>query len=276
MANNNTLQPFPNELPSHYADRLGLFYASSVKQEHKKEKGQFFTPIEIASLMASFSECKNKSIRILDPGCGTAILTCALIEHHAETNENLNNIEVIAYETDNLLTQFAEKSLRYLKTWLENKGVSFHYFMHTEDFILDNADCLKEKWNLFLKQIEPFDIIISNPPYFKLSIGDQRTKAAKVVVNGHPNIYAIFMAVSAKLLKENGELIFITPRSYASGNYFKTFREFFFNQIDLEKVHLFVSRKDTFNRDKVLQETVIIKGTRKENTHKNKIGRAHV
>jgi adenine-specific DNA-methyltransferase len=28
-------------------------------------------------------------------------------------------------------------------------------------------------------------------------------------------------------------------------------------------VHLFVSRKDTFSRDKVLQETVIIKGTKR-------------
>ena len=73
------------------------------------------------------------------------------------------------------------------------------------------------------------------------------------------------MALSAKLLKGNGELIFITPRSYASGGYFKKFREYFFNLIELENVHLFVSRKDTFSRDKVLQETVIIKGTRKEN-----------
>jgi adenine-specific DNA-methyltransferase len=32
-------------------------------------------------------------------------------------------------------------------------------------------------------------------------------------------------------------------------------------------VHLFVSRKDTFNRDKVLQETVIIKGRRKYRTN---------
>jgi adenine-specific DNA-methyltransferase len=34
-------------------------------------------------------------------------------------------------------------------------------------------------------------------------------------------------------------------------------------------VHLFVSRKDTFNRDKVLQETVIIKGKRKEKINPN-------
>ena len=34
-------------------------------------------------------------------------------------------------------------------------------------------------------------------------------------------------------------------------------------------MHLFVSRKDTFNRDKVLQETVIIKGKRKEKNNPN-------
>jgi adenine-specific DNA-methyltransferase len=71
------------------------------------------------------------------------------------------------------------------------------------------------------------------------------------------------MALAAKLLKENGEIIFITPRSYAAGGYFKIFREYFFKRIDLDKVHLFVSRKDTFNRDNVLQETVIIKGTKR-------------
>ncbi|MBN1340853.1 MAG: Eco57I restriction-modification methylase domain-containing protein, partial [Bacteroidales bacterium] len=126
-----------------------------------------------------------------------------------------------------------------------------------------NADSFKEAGDLFSKPIEPFDIVISNPPYFKLSIDDKRAIVAKVIVNGHPNIYAIFMALSAKLLKENGELIFITPRSFAAGGYFKIFRQYFFRIIDLDKVHLFVSRKDTFSRDKVLQETVIIKGTKR-------------
>ena len=112
-------------------------------------------------------------------------------------------------------------------------------------------------------------LLFLDPRYFKLPIDDKRSIAAKNVVNGHPNIYAIFMAVAAKLLKENGELIFITPRSYASGSYFKLFREYFFKIIEIDNVHLFVSRKDTFNRDKVLQETVIIKGKRKEKNNPN-------
>ncbi|MCC7453565.1 MAG: Eco57I restriction-modification methylase domain-containing protein, partial [Crocinitomix sp.] len=84
------------------------------------------------------------------------------------------------------------------------------------------------------------------------------------LVSGQPNIYSLFMGIAAKLLFENGELIFITPRSFASGNYFKAFRELFFNTVQIEKIHLFNSRKDTFNRDSVLQETVVIKAVREK------------
>lgn len=134
--------------------------------------------------------------------------------------------------------------------------------MICDDFILSNADCLIEDADLFSVKRTPFDIIISNPPYFKLPKDDKRVIAAKLVVNGHPNIYAIFMAIAASLLKIDGELICITPRSFASGGYFKVFRQYFFKLIQIEKIHLFNSRKETFNRDKVLQETLIIKGRR--------------
>lgn len=263
MGNRDFIQPIEQELPSHFADRLGIAYTSSVSQQHKKENGQFFTPIEIAELMASYSEFADDSICILDPGCGSAVLSCTLIEHIANTNENLRTVKLVAYETDSKLIPISQQALDYLEKWGNKQGIIIKTKLYKEDFILQNSDCFKETGDLFSKHIEQFDIIISNPPYFKLSINDKRAKAGKIVVNGHPNIYAIFMALSAKLLKENGELIFITPRSYAAGGYFKIFRRYFFKLIDLDKVHLFVSRKDTFSRDKVLQETVIIKGTRR-------------
>jgi adenine-specific DNA-methyltransferase len=267
MANKKLIEQTLNELPSHYADRLGVNYAKSVNQEHKKAKGQFFTPVEIAGLMGTFTENDASIIRVLDPGCGTAILTCALLERLIDKNKNLEKVDLVVYETDSELISYTNKSLDYLQKWLGQQKISLQYSIHTNDFILENADCLTDSGNLFSTSTEPFDIIISNPPYFKLPVDDKRAIAAKSVVNGHPNIYAIFMAISARLLKKNGELIFITPRSYASGSYFKLFREYFFRIIEMDNVHLFVSRKDTFNRDKVLQETVIIKGTRKEKTN---------
>lgn len=257
MSKTINIEPFNNELPSEYADRLGIYYTQQVTTRHKKDNGQFFTPTRIARLMASYCGLTNKKIKILDPGCGTAILTCALIEHLVETKNEIEIIDLIAYETDPDLISFSQKTLTYLKKWLLTKGVRFQYLLHIHDFILDNAKALKKNYNE-----ERFDIIISNPPYFKLAKDDEKTIAAKELVSGQPNIYSIFMGIAAKLLSENGELIFITPRSFASGNYFKAFRELFFNTVQIEKIHLFNSRKDTFNRDSVLQETVVIKAIR--------------
>ena len=52
------------------------------------------------------------------------------------------------------------------------------------------------------------------------------------VIHGQPNIYALFMAIAAHLLAKNGELIFITPRSYTAGPYFRLFREHFFSYVE--------------------------------------------
>lgn len=265
MLNIINIEPFNQELPSEFADRLGIYYTQQVTTKHKKDNGQFFTPTEIARLMASYSDLTKTTIRILDPGCGTAILTCALIEHLVETRNDIELIDLIAYETDPDLISFSQKTLTYLKKWLLEKGIKFQCLLHIHDFILDNAKALKKGYNGV-----QFDLIISNPPYFKLAKDDEKTIAAKELVSGQPNIYSIFMGIGAKLLSENGELIFITPRSFASGNYFKAFRELFFNTVQIDKIHLFNSRKDTFNRDSVLQETVVIKAIREEiNPNKN-------
>ena len=247
------------ESPYIYADGIGLKYSKTVSKEGKKGKGQFFTPVKIAHLMASFTEKVNKtSIRILDPGCGTCILSSALIEKLVLDNSKIKKIELIGYETDIELIFYTKKVLGYLKKWLAERNITFLFQLKSEDFILANSEWKSDKVN-------GFDYIISNPPYFKLSKDDKRTLAAKSVVNGQTNIYSIFMAFSAKMLNQNGQLIFITPRSFSSGSYFKSFREYFFNTVQLDKIHLFVSRKDTFNRDSVLQETVILKASKQKN-----------
>lgn len=255
--------PMPNELPSDYADRLGMIYASGVSAEHKKSRGQFFTPTPIARLMASYSTSRGASVSILDPGCGTAILTSALAEHLAK-NKSLRELHLTAYETDVNLISFSERSLAYLKQWLSDRGIVLSYILCVDDFVLQHSKKNSESGL--------FDIIISNPPYFKLTKDDERAQAAKNVASGQSNIYSAFMAIAAQQLRNRGEIIFITPRSFASGNYFKSFREYFFSTVDIENIHLFVSRKDTFGRDSVLQETVIMKGRKcKGNAHKHKI-----
>lgn len=254
----NSTNPIENEPPVSYANRLGELYTSTVSNGFKKEQGQFFTPLEIAQFMSHNIVAEKESISILDPGCGTAILSCALIEEII-TNYPIKTIELIAYEIDYNLIPFTEKSLAYLNLFLAQKNIDLNYTIRTSDFVLDNYLALDNNSKMLEIVSKKFDFIISNPPYFKLSKEDKRVKAVQSIIDGQPNIYSIFMAISAALLNDSGEMIFIIPRSFTSGRYFRLFRNYLLGKVKIDFIHLFNTRKDTFSKDNVLQETLIIK-----------------
>jgi adenine-specific DNA-methyltransferase len=208
--------------------------------------------------MAGYYKGKNDKIRILDPGCGTAILSCALIESILKMQQSVHEIELTVYESDNELIPYTEVSLNYLKKWLHGFNLKFIYALYGDDFVLSNSNTLENQ----NRNIEYFDLIISNPPYFKIQKNDTRARVSDSIVHGQPNIYSMFLYTAAELLKENGQLIFIIPRSFTSGLYFRLFREKFFSLVQLDAVHLFESRKDAFVKDAVLQENVIISATK--------------
>jgi adenine-specific DNA-methyltransferase len=267
------IKPIVDEQPSNFADRVGQIYAQTITTQHKKDKGQFFTPTKIAHFMANLAKQSKSKLKILDPGCGTAILSSSLIEKLAKENGNLREIELVVFETDQDVLPYTQLAITYLENWLKQYDIKLIPKLNTNDFVLENKDCFEQNATLFFEPLNgTFDIVISNPPYFKIPKEDKRAVVAKSIIWGQPNIYSIFMILAAKLLKQGGELIFITPRSFASGNYFRSFREAFFKEIKIQQIHLFGSRRDTFDRDNVLQETLILKGTKQKlNGHSSSI-----
>ena len=236
---------------------------STTSNEAKKEKGQFFTPVEIARFMSEQLSTEKEDISVLDPGCGTCVLSCALIERLVQLC-TVRSIRLVVYETDSGVIAYAKQALIYLAETLKNQGINFDYVICEDDFILQNYQALSSSPSLLQKDADKFDFIISNPPYFKLPKDYSRVKVTQQIVDGQPNIYSLFMAISAGLLNKSGELIFIVPRSFASGRYFRLFREYFLGAIDISFIHLFNTRKDTFAKDDVLQETVIVKGFQRD------------
>jgi len=215
--------------------------------------------------MAGLSKHKSDKISILDPGCGTAILSCSLIEKLV-LNKNIKEIELTLYEIDNKVLERTKHVASILSKWLESMNIKFNYSINVSDFIIENLDAFNSNSLFVSENVKQFDYIISNPPYFKIPKSDLRASIAKELVYGQPNIYSIFMGLSVKLLKNDGELIFITPRSFASGNYFKSFRKSFFNDVSISDIHIFGSRNRMFKDDSVLQENIILRATKSENT----------
>lgn len=259
--------PLGGELPSAYADRVGLWHTHSASAVHRRSCGQYFTPVSVARFIAGFFRLAPSSgLRILDPGAGTGVLSCAFCERLAQSSGTCSEVSLVAYEVDPELAALLQVCLRYGAEWLEDRGITLRSEVRQEDFLLAQGALLQTKQLCMLREKSSldFDFAIGNPPYFKLRKTDPRAQIAKSVVYGQPNIYALFMAVAASLLRDGGQMAFITPRSYATGEYFRVFRQAFFEMMKPFALHVFRSRADAFHRDSVLQENIILAASRED------------
>jgi len=266
--------PYSGERPAEYADRVGEWYVTKRSDKQRKDYGLFLTPTIVADGMAAKIVASGHTIRVLDPAAGAGILSCAAVEALILRERKPISIEIVAFEVDNGLIAPLRAVLDYLANWCVHKyGVTVAVRVSAEDFILANAPALKPYGLWPAQQVgEPFDVVIANPPYFKIGKQDPRAIAVSEVVHGQPNIYALFMAVAATMLRERGDFVFITPRSFSSGTYFHRFRNVFFSMIRPTAVHVFDCRRSAFRRDAVLQENVIVSGRREDGWSENGAG----
>ena len=248
-----------NLYPAEFSESQAASFINKSSIKGRKALRQFFTPLSVARFMAGLAEYNRKSLRVLDAGAGTEILSCAVCEA-AVKNKTVKTLEIDAYEIDPLLADLARESLQMAKKWLAQQHLELSFRIIEEDFILS----LRQ--DLWAKEIVPYDLTIGNPPYFKIGKNDPRAVTASRFVYGQPNIYALFMGMAAELLRDKGLMVMITPRSYASGPYFRLFRQRFFDMVSPERIHLFESRKDAFRKDEVLQENIILKARKAGNS----------
>ena len=227
------------------------------KLDTLKEYGQFLTPPAIARYMARQLGPIQSGAVLLEPAVGSGVLVAALIERLIMTNRPME-ISIQAYETDTALCEIARQVLLEASREAEHSGIKIYWQVHQDDFVIA---CLPESQpalfsNSTAKPVS-FDFILSNPPYFKLNAEDKRVKAVSGKINGHTNIYTLFMALGAKLLVPQGKACFIVPRSFCSGVYFSEFRRDLMKDAKPLALHLFQSRNDIFKNDEILQENVI-------------------
>lgn len=242
-----------------YAERLSELYAGSSDARVRKLKGQFFTPKQVGAFMAGLFEVPRGTVRLLDPGAGTGVLTAAFCERLLSSDE-IVDLTVDVYENEPAFLPFLEAVMKSCKEELEEREHSFGFNIYVRDFILSNSRYFR-KTDLLRggEKSVLYDFVISNPPYYKLNKDSPQSEAIMELVSGQPNIYALFMAVSASMVKLGGEMVFISPRSFCSGLYYKKFREWFLDNVRIKNVHIFESRKGIFDRDEVLQENIILK-----------------
>ncbi len=183
-------------------------------QHIKKDWGIFFTPQWVINFMVSLIDedgLSDTDLRILEPACGI----CQFLHG---IKENKNHLFVRASQKTGV--EINAEVIAYIYKNKLNTGIE----IIRDDYLL---------W----KTHDRFDVIIGNPPYGIPSLSDHYTikidketkKTYKKLYEtwyGKYNVYGAFIEKSIKLLKENGQLIFIVPATFMILDEFKKLRGF--------------------------------------------------
>lgn len=228
-------------------------YTEQVPKTDRKKYGQFFTSASVAQFMAGLFDIPagKTELSILDPGAGSGLLSIALLAR-LQQHTYLEHIHITCYETDpNVLCLLC----RNLIDACACSAIPATFQIRAENYILAQAD----QYNGAADPDVKYDLVIGNPPYKKIHKSAPEVQVMADICHGGPNLYSMFAAMSLFNVADNGEMVYIIPRSWTSGPYFAAFRKKFLAGAVLERIHLFGSRNRVFDKESVLQETMIIK-----------------
>lgn len=241
--------------PVNTLDHIRKSFNSATNRDERARIGQFLTPVAIARFMSSLFENRTQAVRILDPGAGSGVLFATCVESLILRKNHPHSIEVVAYETDKCILPYLQETMTRCELLCHSHAVTFHGIIRTEDFV--ESAITETEETLFVVPGRRFTNVILNPPYKKINGQASVTKMLYSAGMEVGNLYAAFVWLSFRLLEPGGQIVAITPRSFCNGSYFKKFRVALLSNMNLKRIHVFVSRKKAFRDDDVLQENVI-------------------
>lgn len=237
----------------HLAERIRVTALAEIDPATQQSMGQFFTPARASALITSMPRLPSTGrLRVLDPGAGSGMLSAALVARVLAEQPDLS-LDLVAVEHDPAVLPYLRETLAACAAAAAG---AVTYEIVEADYIRASTGIIADP------RLAGIDLVVQNPPYAKLAASSSYRAAVRQVDADAPNLYAAFLAVATAALKPGGQLVAITPRSFCNGPYFGAFRSFLLDRIALDRVHVFESRSTVFADAGVLQENVIISGTR--------------
>jgi tRNA1(Val) A37 N6-methylase TrmN6 len=191
-----------------------------LSKEEKKEYGIFLTPLTTIQKNIEFlSPYIKDGMSVLEPSCGSCHFIFSLLEKY---DLNITGVE------------FNKKIFDSIAKYETDKVRLYH-----RDFIK-------------FVELDTYDLIIGNPPYFVMKKTDVPSMYHKYF-DGRPNIFILFIIKSLHLLKKDGILSLVLPKSFLNCLYYNKTRKYI---IENYKILTIIECSDEYLDTK--QETIIL------------------
>jgi transcriptional regulator with XRE-family HTH domain len=270
---------------SWYPELFQDLYTSLNDPLNLRKFGKVFTPLAIVEYIFDSLGYEGEHIigkRVFDPaaGCGIFLLAAARrllsLQHHDQPTEGTPDIlnYLIGFDSDPTSVNMAKMNLLILSALMNApfSSLTIPQIFCTDSLNYDRYGSLfeiEEKEVLDIKFLRGeyrngFQWVVGNPPYGKVPSSYSRVRNFKDMVYGHPNIYGMFTQFALEHLCNNGNFGFIVPKSFSSGLYFKRLRSFLLKTLSIKEIVTFESRTEVFSKSDILQETVIVLGTKNQ------------
>ena len=198
-------------------------YVRSTSAVHRKDYGQFFTPLPVARLMTRWVLADGPAA-VLDPAFGLGVF----YEAAAQSGKFRGGQRFVGYEIDGRII-----------SCLDRRAARGNLEVRHQDYLEINAGT--------------FDGIVCNPPYMRfqkfLNRYDVLPKIEKQIgqkLLGYSNIASVFLVKSLHELNERGRLAFIMPFEFFNAGYGREIKRQLLQGHLLKQIVLFSNEKEIF------------------------------
>lgn len=235
---------------------ISSFYTAMLPERIRSELGAYYTPPALAERLmdmvteAGFDWDKG---RILDPACGGG----AFLAHAALRMKKIFTAADPGFVLRNITTRLHGFEIDSFAAWLSQVilEAALIDLCRGANKRLPDVVLTGNALAIPVDTQRPYDLVVGNPPYGKISLPEQQRRQYKRSLYGHANLYGLFTDLALRWIKPGGIIGYVTPTSFLGGQYFKELRSLLLNEAPPVKMDFVTERQGVF--EDVLQETVL-------------------